>query len=295
MEYLIDIKPDKDGYIGRECPECEKYFKIKLGTGMPDTDNCHCPYCNCVDKQDEFWTKQQIEYAESVVFNKVSTDLLGTLKKIEIKPRRNDFISIGITVKGSPEPIIYYSEKELEEKIICANCDLDYTIFGIFGYCPDCGINNSYQIFKKNINVILKMIDKLSANDLDIQNKVIENALEDIVSTFDAFGRELYTKINQKISFQDISKACEKVKKDLNIDISEDFEPDQWNFITQQFQKRHLISHKMGIVDEEYIKKTNENPNQIGHKIIIKKDDVVLFSKHTRILAKKLYKSIIRN
>ena len=57
-----------------------------------------------------------IEYAKSVVLNKVSGDLLKMMKKMEMKPKRNQFISIGITVKGRPTPITYYSEKELEEK-----------------------------------------------------------------------------------------------------------------------------------------------------------------------------------
>ena len=34
-EFSIEIKPDKEGYTGRECPKCEKYFKIKFGTNPP--------------------------------------------------------------------------------------------------------------------------------------------------------------------------------------------------------------------------------------------------------------------
>ena len=45
-EFSIEIKPDKEGHTGRECPKCEKYFKIKFGTGLPDATDCHCPYCN---------------------------------------------------------------------------------------------------------------------------------------------------------------------------------------------------------------------------------------------------------
>ena len=58
MEFSVDIKPDKEGYTGRECPECEKYFKIKFGTGLPDATDCHCPYCNHIDPQDHFLTKE---------------------------------------------------------------------------------------------------------------------------------------------------------------------------------------------------------------------------------------------
>ena len=106
----VDIKPDEEGYMGRECPECEKYFKIMPSTGLPDFSDCYCPYCQHFGQQDEFWTKQQIEYAQSVVLNKLSGDLLKTMKKMESKPSRNQFISIGVSVKGKPIPITFYTE-----------------------------------------------------------------------------------------------------------------------------------------------------------------------------------------
>lgn len=35
-QMAIPIPPDDKGYIGRECPECEQYFKITLGTGIAE-------------------------------------------------------------------------------------------------------------------------------------------------------------------------------------------------------------------------------------------------------------------
>ena len=150
MKIPIKLNPDHEGYTGRECLKCEKYFKIKFGTGLPNATDCHCPYCNYVGPQDEFWTKQQIKYAQSVAFNKLTGELLKNLKKLEVKPKKNQLISIGISVKGRTAPVIYYAEKDLEEKITCNNCTLEYSIYGIFGFCPDCGIHNSLQIFEAN-------------------------------------------------------------------------------------------------------------------------------------------------
>ena len=38
--FNIPIKPDKDGYLGRECPikVCKGYFKITPGTGLKGRD-----------------------------------------------------------------------------------------------------------------------------------------------------------------------------------------------------------------------------------------------------------------
>lgn len=119
---IRENRPDKDGFMGRECPECEKYFKVKFGTGFLTLRIPIAYTGNHIGPHDEFWTKQQIEYAKSVALHKISGDLLKSLKKMERKPDRNSFISIGITRSTS---IAYYSEKELEEKVACNSCTLE--------------------------------------------------------------------------------------------------------------------------------------------------------------------------
>lgn len=273
MEFSIRIEPDENGYIGRECPACEKYFKIKFGTGLPDATDCHCPYCNFIDSQSVFHTKQQIEYAQSVVLNEFSNNLINQLKKFEKTPDKNAFISIGISVEGEPIPIVSYSETELEEYITCSNCTLDYTIYGVFGYCPDCGIHNSLQILNANYDLILKILDLSLNADPAIKAKLIENSLEDTISAFDGFGREYCSSI-PKISFQNIVAAKDKLLRELGFDISTKIEANQWQFICEQFQKRHLIAHKMGVIDEDFVVKTGCSSSLIGRKVSVTEVEV---------------------
>lgn len=295
MEFSVKIEPDEDGYTGRECPECEKYFKIKYGTGLPHATDCHCPYCNHVDPQDEFWTKQQIEYSQSVALNEISGDLLKSLKKMEMKPKRNQFISIGIEVKGRPTPITYYTEKELEEKIECENCTLQYTIYGAFGFCPDCGIHNSKQIVEANFDLVMKIIDLASNAEKEIKSKLVENALEDCISAFDGYAREHCSEKYNKISFQNIEAARSKVLTDHGVDISKGLDPDQWLFIIEQFQKRHLLAHKMGIIDDEYIKKISGSPSLIGRKVSISESDVRELINNLKVVAGNLFHGLPRS
>ena len=117
MEMTVKVEPDTEGYVGRECPDCKKYFKIKTGTGLPGAPPCHCPYCNHTAATNEFFTEDQVEYAKSVFLNKFTGDFLASLK-LERRPDPRAFISIGITVKGSRTPIVRYSEKELEERAL---------------------------------------------------------------------------------------------------------------------------------------------------------------------------------
>lgn len=291
----MDIKPDEDGYTGRECPACEKYFKIKFGTGLPNATECHCPYCNHIGPQSEFWTKQQIEYARSVALHKISGDLLKSMKKMERKPDRNAVLSIGITVKGKPTPIAYYSEKELEEKVTCSNCTLEYTIYGAFGYCPDCGVHNSQQILTANFDLVLKMLDLAVSADENVRAKLVENALEDTVSTFDGFGREHCSGLYQKLSFQNIESAKDKLQRDQGLDISDGLSNDEWNFVSEQFQKRHLLAHKMGIVDEEFARKTGSSQSIVGRKVTITEDNVRSLVNRLIVVAQNIFSNIARS
>ncbi|MDZ7792117.1 MAG: hypothetical protein U5P10_00065 [Spirochaetia bacterium] len=60
IEISVPFPTDEDGMLGRECLECEEYFKIKPGTGL-ETTYCHCPYCEYEGEADTFWTPEQIE------------------------------------------------------------------------------------------------------------------------------------------------------------------------------------------------------------------------------------------
>lgn len=295
MEFSVKIRPDEDGYTGRECPMCERYFKIKFGTGLPDATECHCPYCSHVGPQTEFWTKQQIEYAKSVALNKISSQLLAQMKKMEKRPDPNAFLSIGISVKGRPTPIAYYSEKELEERVTCAACTLEYTIYGVFGYCPDCGIHNSLQIVNANFDLVLKILDLVLISAEEIGAKLIENALEDAISSFDGFGREHCSKLPQKISFQNIAAAMERLMREEGVDLSNGLESTHWNFICEQFQKRHLLAHKMGIIDDEFVSRIGCSPSLVGRKVSITESDVRSLVGYLRIVTGNLFNGVVRN
>src|ERR1039457_2140244 len=98
----VPIRPDKDGYLGRECPnpECEEYFKITPGTGITTPAPCHCPYCGHSGDPQTFWTKAQSEYAKSVAFREVAEAFHQELKATDLAYSICAFVQ---KVCGSPE------------------------------------------------------------------------------------------------------------------------------------------------------------------------------------------------
>jgi hypothetical protein len=286
--FSISLPTDEEGYIGRECPNvnCKGYFKIVNGTGLSDVTDCHCPYCGHITDQSEFHTPDQIEYAKSVAMQKISDALLKDLKKKEfdIKPRGPFGIGISMKVESKKtHPIHWYREKVLETHIQCENCTLKYAVFGVFAFCPDCGQHNSLQILKMNLEVVGKMLNMAETADAALKIRLVENALEDTISTFDGFGRELCRIHNkkssdpakaEKITFQNLEGARHNLTVLFGLDIAAGFTPDEWKEAVRGFQKRHLIAHKMGVVDAEYIQKTGDTQNTIGRKVNISENEI---------------------
>jgi hypothetical protein len=194
-QFSISLPPDEEGFIGRECPaaECEGYFKLQPGTGLKGENlPCHCPYCGHGACSDQFRTKAQVEYAKSIVMRQVTGALLKDLKSLEFNHRPRGAFGIGISMKisGKPVAIRYYQEPKLETEVVCDGCTLRYTIYGVFGYCPDCAVYNSLQILNKNLELVEKLLAVAETQEPPVAQHLIENALEDCVSAFDGFGRE---------------------------------------------------------------------------------------------------------
>ena len=127
----ITLPTDDEGMIGRECPECAKYFKVTPGTGL-DISTCTCPYCEHTADAGEFHTEAQLEYVTSLAVTKVLgpslQELESTLRELERATRRS-LIHIKVTTAGFDIPVKYYTEKDLETTVECDFCGLVFAIY----------------------------------------------------------------------------------------------------------------------------------------------------------------------
>jgi len=276
LKISINIPLDENGMLGRECLECEQYFKLKPGTGLK-TDHCHCPYCEYEGKSDTFWTQAQLEYARSIAmqqaFNKILKPQLDKLtnsfKQLE-RSSRNSLIQFKVKTTGHNFrfPIKYYTEKELETNLTCDNCGLEFAIYGVFSNCPDCNETNAFLIYEKSLEVIKKKLDIFSKPEIpeDILEISLSSILTTGISAFDGLGKELrkkkpdhYPSKPQNL-FQNLYVLNEKMDNFIS-DRHSDF-----NSLIKYFQIRHIFEHNMGVVDSDCVKKVPELNYLIGRK-----------------------------
>lgn len=294
----VTIPHDEDGYLGRECPnpDCERYFKITPGTGIKEPAPCHCPYCGHEGDPNTFFTKEQIEYATSIAKRKVVDAVRKDLKALEFdhKPKGPFGIGISMRVKpGAPVPIRSYQEKDLETEIECDQCTLRYAIYGVFGWCPDCGTHNSLQILNKNLELARKKLALVASVEGELSETLIGDALAGVVSAFDGFGRQVCSNAQTKPSFQNLDGGRKRVQQEFNFDVADCLVGDQWLTACRAFQKRHVISHKMGVVDEEYISKTSDPKAIVGRKVPLEAEEIAAVVGIVEKLGKRLYEGVI--
>ena|SRR5438552_444975 len=141
------------------------------------------------------------------------------------------------------------------------------------------------------------MLDLAGGVEKVLAEKLIENALEDCVSAFDGFGREL-CRLHanrarnparvEKMSFQNLEGAKTTFLDLFGMDLSADIVAEEWRAAVSGFQKRHLVTHKLGVVDQEYITKTGDARAVVGRKIGLDADEVRGLARIIRKLAPRL-------
>jgi hypothetical protein len=174
-------------------------------------------------------------------------------------------------------------------------------VYGVFAFCPDCGQHNSLQILDTNLVIIGKLLDLAEGAEPELATKLVENALEDCVSAFDGFGRELCriymarspTTRLDRWTFQSLDAVRSNIQDFAGIDLSTLVPSSDWSAAVIGFQKRHLVAHKMGVVDQGYITKTGDIRYAIGRKVDISASEVRDLTRIIKVLAEHIAKAVL--
>src|SRR5205823_2856890 len=128
-----------------------------------------------------------------------------------------------------PTPVRRYQEKALETHITCANCTLEYAIYGVFAFCPDCREHNSVQILEMNLSLVAKQVALSDqVGEPELKRRLLEDALANCVSSLDGFGRETCrVRADQSaapdkcenISFQNLGRAAKRAVELFRADL----------------------------------------------------------------------------
>jgi len=286
-EMRVNIPSDEQGMVGRECPDSNcspAYFKVKPGTGIiEDQVDAYCPYCMTKADPRDFITESQKNYAVDLLkneaidgVNRVLQHALGIgpsgRKKIGSAP-----VSIEMTYKpGRTKSVYPPMEEQLRRDVTCSHCGLEQAVFGLATWCADCGEDIFLIHLAKEFEVVNKMLSAVEQRKADLGARVagrdVENALEDLVSIFEAVLKiitkryliaselgdvEMVDILERKVGnrYQNIESATSTFKKYVGFSPFEIIPEADIDFLKTTFEKRHPITHNLGVVDKKYLER----------------------------------------
>lgn len=320
----IDIPVDDNGYIDRQCPhnDCEALFKVLFDdwrNKVPDTE-AYCPKCGVKEDPTNFNTKYQKKYikkaAKAYAVNRVNRALKRATQRT--KPRRfsNALMSFQIHVSYHASPVQVVlppsASAVLRQDFWCELCSCQYSTVGSGYFCPACGHNSAINDFERNINTIYKTIDgleeiKQALSDKydpdtasNVVEKLLENQVEDIVTSFQRVVEALFRKLpnaesftlNQNL-FQRLSEGsdlwCRATGKGYDRYLSK-FELQE---MAMMFQRRHSLTHNEGMVDQRYVNKSGDRSYAVGQRLVIRKTHVKRLAAIVRKLVCNLQETVV--
>lgn len=310
-EFRIDVPADEYGMVGRECTieKCSPgYFKVKPGTGITDGQSiAYCPYCRTSAEPGDFLTKAQKEYALALVKNESLEGINRMVGK-----------ALGMEVSYKPskrQPVPRPLEEEMRRDITCPHCGLEHAVFGLATWCADCGrdiflvhVKDEFQVVEKMLSAVQTRRKELGAR---VAGRDIENALEDLVSIFESVMKvitarhleetslpqdEVVEILEKKIrnKYQNIDSASRTFKKYVDVDLYLEIPIRDVEFLKLAFEKRHPITHNLGVVDRKYLEKVRSGELE-GREVRVGVRELIRATQITTDIISNVYLRVLKD
>ena len=312
----IKILSDEKGYIDRECPkeECMYTFKIlaKDWIEKVSDDKVYCPMCGHVDSSEKWMTQRQLSQIRKVAANWASFLIQSELDKVFKDFARSTGNSKNIRLTYKPGRRVTFvnnpigQSEEWETEICCEKCGTHYSVIGTAYFCPCCGYNSAVNAFNASLDSINKMIDSLAEMNAAMRKKydadsaetmcrsLVENSIGNLVSAFQKFASCRYEELSGKRSrvndFQMVDKGSQLFEKVTGKKYSDWLSASELEFMKVMFQRRHLLEHNNGVVDQQYLDKSKDTSYAVGQRVIVKEPDAYTLLHIIRKLGNELLK-----
>lgn len=298
----IPIETDSNGYIDKECPSKECLFEFKVNSddwaNIFKDEQVFCPMCRNEANSDSWWTTEQLqnanEQAKRHIVSKINSALNEGAKSFNQKSNKNSFIKMTIKISGGEvkhQLIPIPSKESLELKIQCEKCSARFSVIGSAFFCPCCGHNSAEQTFDQSLDKIeikIRNIENIRSGLVGVSKdevevlcrSLIETSIGECVMAFQRFCEVQYSKMDSNSTpmpndFQRLDKGGKHWKKIFGTTYNDWISEESWERLVILYQRRHLLSHKEGFVDDKYISNSCDNTYKVGQRIVVKETDVI--------------------
>jgi hypothetical protein len=295
----VSLEPDAEGFLDRRCPaaQCSSEFKVldeHWREKVPD-DRAWCPFCGGQDAPKDFTTQAQEDYVKRAAHAHVEKVLHAGLKEsardFNRRQPRNSFISMRMDVRSSaPVHALPPGAAELmRTEFTCPACSCRYRVVGSAYFCPACGHSSAEQTFDQSVARVRKTVDlfselasKLDRDDAAIfRTQLLEGGLADLVTAFQHVAEVTFPRLPNAANvrlrrnvFQALTEGSTAWRDAGGRGFDAIMTVDELADMGKLFQQRHLLEHREGFVDQQYIDRSGDTEYAVGARIVIREASV---------------------
>jgi len=308
----VSIPTDKYGYLDRECPNevCKALFKIFVDDWKNKVrdEEVFCPVCGHTAPSDHWLTKEQLEHGKNALMAKVMPMIADEMKRIARdfnRSVRGNFLGLSMSVKTpKPPPVFPLKVAELmQQRYVCESCGCRYAAIGAAFFCPACGHNSARTALAETLATVHRLPEVWAALEAALDRDaaanayrlILEESMGKLVAAFQRFAEATFEALPnagdsnlRRNLFQNLLESSDLWEKAIGVRYEAMLSPNEWDELQRFFQQRHLLAHKDGIVDEDYLRKTGDRQYRPGQRLVIKETDVMRFTDLVEKLATAL-------
>jgi hypothetical protein len=273
----VQFELDDDGYLDRACPapECRNAFKVLWHDfeKIRYDQVAYCVVCRNADESQEFHTPSQQDYLRRVALNRVATELAEASRVARLNFRPN----------APYVPLSAAGTEALTQRTTCTACGCRYATLGSSFFCHACGHHAAIDTFAATLKTVRGSLDLDLGVDrdaaADMRRFVLESGLGRVVNAFEAFAAQRYEQLAPsgpaagKNAFQNLDWSNRLWRPVLGRDYTDMLAPAEYSDLRRLIQQRHL-SHRGGMVDQEYIDKSGDMTYRVGQRLEVKPESV---------------------
>lgn len=295
----VPIECDQYGYIDKQCPseECEFLFKVNAEdwANIFKDEAVWCPSCRHEACADQWFTIEQVEHAKAealaVFKGGINNAVRSSAQKFNSRQPRNSFISMSMTVEGGikrTHAIPAKAAEAMQLEITCEECNAHFAVIGSAFFCPACGHNSVTRTYSDSLRKIrakrdgVKIVrpaltESVGKDEAELTCRSLrETCISDGVVAFQKYCEGLYSAYGKAPSnaFQRLGQGSELWKSAIQKGYDHWLNDEELARLKILYQRRHILAHNEGIVDAQYIKKSDDNLYKEGQRIGVSDRDI---------------------
>lgn len=296
----VPVASDEKGYLDCQCPSetCEFFFKVNAEDwkNIVKDEEVWCPFCRHEAPAKQWCSKAQIEHAKeqalAFVKDEIHNALVSGARQFNQSQPKNGFITMSMTVSGGPvvsKVIPAQAAEAMQLEIACEQCHTRFAVIGSAYFCPACGHNSVTQTFADSLRKIRAKLDNIETVRIAITESagkdeseltcrsLLESGLSDGVVAFQKYCDGLYAKFGTSATnvFQRLDQGSNLWVAAVGKGYDSWLTPDELAELNVLFQRRHILAHNEGIVDQKYIAKSGDATYKVGQRIVVARQDVL--------------------